>query len=140
VANAVRLRKVRGYLLWEISPIAMGMRNNEELTPLQHALLQTIERLRAGGIPEIHAYGLTKVLEDSQGERRWIGYGSQYRAMAELADRGFVSGRWEDASLAEAEKRPRRRLYAITPAGQRALTQAPRSRPVPTYAARFAAI
>lgn len=114
------------------------MRHTDQLTPLDHAMLEAMSRLHAEGVLEIHAYALTKLLEGPQGDRRWIGYGSQYRAMSHLTERGFVSAHWEDPTLAEAEKRPRRRLYAITPSGEQALTRVPAFRPVPRFVGRFA--
>jgi PadR family transcriptional regulator, regulatory protein PadR len=120
----------------EISPTLAHMKATDALTPLERALLEATDRLRAAGTPEVHAYSLTKLLEDAEGEHRWVGYGSLYRALNQLMARGYFTTRWEDPSLAEVAGRPRRRLYTITPAGQRALTTAPASRPVPRYVPR----
>jgi PadR family transcriptional regulator, regulatory protein PadR len=121
----------------DIPHILGCMGDKGELTPLQYALLDATARLRANGIPEIHPYGLTKMLEDADGDRRWIGYGSQYRAVQQLTERGYLTTRWEAPEVAEAEKRPRRRLYAITETGRRALANRPAPRPVPRYVSRL---
>ena len=56
-------------------PLYWGdMRGKDQLTPFQYTLLEATERLRAEGVRELHPYGLTKILEDSDGDRRWIGY------------------------------------------------------------------
>ena len=37
---------------------------------------------------------------------------------------GLLTSRWEDAMIAAGENRPRRRLYALTPAGEEAVADA----------------
>lgn len=50
--------------------------------------------------------------------------GTVYTALRRLESRDLVRGRWEDADLAEEERRPRRRYYELTGAGDRALDEA----------------
>lgn len=50
--------------------------------------------------------------------------GTVYKVLRRLEERGHVEGRWEDPAVAEAERRPRRRYYRITPQGSRALAAA----------------
>ena len=40
---------------------------------------------------------------------------------------GLLESRWEDAAIAEAEGRPRRRLYRVTGLGEAALADARRA-------------
>ncbi len=47
-----------------------------------------------------------------------------YTSLRRLEKRGFVRGRWEDAEIAEAERRPRRRYYELTADGESALREA----------------
>lgn len=47
--------------------------------------------------------------------------GTVYTTLRRLEKRGLVEGRWEAGELAEAEGRPRRRYYELTPAGEREL-------------------
>ncbi len=50
--------------------------------------------------------------------------GTVYTTLRRLERRGHVAGRWEDAEIAAAERRPRRRYYELTPAGAEALSEA----------------
>jgi PadR family transcriptional regulator PadR len=47
-----------------------------------------------------------------------------YTSLRRLEKRGFVRGRWEEAEIAEAERRPRRRYYELTVDGESALQKA----------------
>ncbi|HEX9885557.1 MAG TPA: PadR family transcriptional regulator [Longimicrobiales bacterium] len=53
-----------------------------------------------------------------------LGGGTVYKTLSRMEDRGLVRGRWEDADVAEAEKRPRRRYYELTAAGRDRLDDA----------------
>lgn len=50
--------------------------------------------------------------------------GTVYRALGRLEELGLVTSDWEDAAVALAEKRPRRRYYVITPDGSAELVRA----------------
>jgi PadR family transcriptional regulator PadR len=50
--------------------------------------------------------------------------GTVYPALSRLEDLGFVTSQWEAADIAQREKRPPRRYYAITAPGERALNDA----------------
>jgi len=50
--------------------------------------------------------------------------GTVYTTLRRLEARGLVTGEWEDAEVAEAERRPRRRYYALTAKGAEELTVA----------------
>ena len=50
--------------------------------------------------------------------------GTVYTALRRLERRKLVQGRWEEAEIAEAERRPRRRYYSLTEAGKLALEEA----------------
>jgi DNA-binding PadR family transcriptional regulator len=43
--------------------------------------------------------------------------GTVYTTLRRLEARGLVAGQWEDADVAQAERRPRRRYYTLTTAG-----------------------
>ena len=43
--------------------------------------------------------------------------GTVYTVLRRLERRGWVQGQWEDAAVAEAERRPRRRYYTLTSEG-----------------------
>ncbi len=46
--------------------------------------------------------------------------GTVYTTLRGLENRGLVEGHWEEAEVAEAERRPRRRYYTLTPKGDAA--------------------
>lgn len=50
--------------------------------------------------------------------------GTVYTTLRRLEARGLVTGQWEAAEAAQAERRPRRRYYALTPAGAEELAVA----------------
>lgn len=50
--------------------------------------------------------------------------GTAYPALRRLAKAGLLSARWESASEAHADARPRRRMYELTSAGEAALSEA----------------
>lgn len=50
--------------------------------------------------------------------------GSVYKILRRVEGRELVEGRWEDPEIAEADRRPRRRYYRLTPEGQAALAEA----------------
>lgn len=49
--------------------------------------------------------------------------GTVYPALSRLEQSGFVRSSWEAARVAQREKRPPRRYYEITAAGERALNE-----------------
>ena len=49
--------------------------------------------------------------------------GTVYTTLRRLEERNLVRGSWEDPEIAEAERRPRRRYYTLTPAGKVALQE-----------------
>ena len=50
--------------------------------------------------------------------------GTVYTTLRRLERRGHITGQWEDAEIAESERRPRRRYYELTPEGSRSLEAA----------------
>jgi len=68
-----------------------------------------LEAIRAG-----YRYG-ADIMEVTE-----LGGGSVYKTLSRLERKGWIEGRWEDAEIAESEKRPRRRFYTVTAEGERA--------------------
>jgi DNA-binding PadR family transcriptional regulator len=52
-----------------------------------------------------------------------LGGGTIYKTLGRLERRGWIEGRWEDPATAEAERRPRRRFYALTADGEAAAAE-----------------
>lgn len=84
-------------------------------------LTVTVEALVAGEPAEVHGFAVAKRIAEREDTRGLTAHGTLYKALARLEDAGLLSSRWEDPAVAEAEGRPRRRLYRVTSAGQAAL-------------------
>lgn len=80
------------------------------LTYSSVAVLQAIARGYRYGFDVMDATGLPS--------------GTVYPALRRLNKLGYVSASWEDQEIADAAKRPRRRYYEISAAGQVALDEA----------------
>lgn len=52
------------------------------------------------------------------------GGGTVYKVLRRLEERGLILGRWEGATVAERERRPRRRYYRLTRDGRAELRDA----------------
>lgn len=50
--------------------------------------------------------------------------GTVYPALSRLERSGFIRAQWEDARIAQGEKRPPRRYYEVTPVGAEVLDDA----------------
>lgn len=53
-----------------------------------------------------------------------LGGGTIYKTLSRLERRDWIIGTWEDPAVAESEKRPRRRFYRLTRAGEVATAEA----------------
>jgi len=74
--------------------------------------LQILAAIRDG-----HAYGLDVVAHTG------LPSGTVYPTLGRLRKSGLVRPHWEDQRVAEAEGRPRRRYYDLSPDGARALAE-----------------
>ncbi|MCK5447159.1 MAG: helix-turn-helix transcriptional regulator, partial [Gemmatimonadetes bacterium] len=50
--------------------------------------------------------------------------GTVYPTLSRMDERGYLRSRWEKREKADAERRPRRRYYRLTPSGEQALDAA----------------
>ena len=66
-------------------------------------------------IKDGHLYGL-EIMEATD-----LPDGTVYKTLHRMERRGLVSARWEEADLAERERRPRRRYYEVTCEGSEEL-------------------
>ncbi len=103
------------------------------LLPIELDILEAgLELLRAGET-EFHGFGIAKRIQDREGARNLTSHGTLYKALGRLADSGMLESRWEDPATAAGEERPRRRLYRVSGAGERAyhkaLAEQPRMAP-----------
>jgi PadR family transcriptional regulator, regulatory protein PadR len=94
------------------------------LVPLELAICVCALGLRHDGIKAFHGYEVAKRLSDVANHKLLTAYGTLYRALGRLEAMGFLQSRWEDPDISVRENRPRRRLYAITAAGEAATQEA----------------
>lgn len=95
----------------------MPRRRPGTLLPLELAVLETAIALG----DDFHGFGIAKALQTSTGARRLTAHGTLYKALGRMERAGLLSSRWEDPA---PEGRPRRRLYTVSGAGERALAAA----------------
>ena len=84
------------------------------MLPLEVAILEH-------GIANETFYGFALARSLSDGDSALTAHGTLYKALARMTEAGLLTAEWEDHSPAEAEGRPRRRLYRVTGEGARAL-------------------
>ena len=106
-------------------PIISCMRRQRgTLLPIEVDILEAGLDLQRHGEPEFHGFAIAKELRDRDGARRLIAHGTLYKALARLERAGMLESRWEAPESAAAEQRPRRRLYRVCGAAERALAKA----------------
>lgn len=93
------------------------------LLPLEVAIIDAALRLRQSGETHFHGFGLAKSMADGADAGTLTAHGTLYKALGRLEAAGLLESDWEDADAAVVEGRPRRRLYTVTGAAQRALAE-----------------
>ena len=91
------------------------------LLPLEVDILQAGLELRRTGGARFHGFQLAKQIADHAGPRPLTAHGTLYKALQRLEEAGLLESQWEDPDIAATQGRPRRRLYAVTGAGEHAL-------------------
>ncbi len=92
-------------------------RKKNSLVPLEATILEAALDLNSEGSPEFYGYLMAKLIADTRRAGALIGYGTLYKALARLEERGLLTSAWEDPAAAADSKRPRRRLYSLTGVG-----------------------
>lgn len=82
------------------------------LIPIERSIILVACQLREEGVEEFHGFQIAKKIKDHEGARLLTGYGTLYRALGRLQQRGILQSRWEE-SLPTDENRPRRRYYRL---------------------------
>ena len=99
----------------------MAYRKPDTLLPLETSILGVVGSRGAHGA---HGFVIARELAGGDLEsKRLVGHGTLYKALDRLRSRGLLTAEWEDAGVAEAAGRPRRRVYWITAAGSAALSR-----------------
>jgi PadR family transcriptional regulator, regulatory protein PadR len=92
------------------------------LLPLEVDILDAGLALRRAGTPHFYGFQLAKAIADrAKASTALTAHGTLYKALARMEDAGLLTSAWEAPDTAAADGRPRRRLYEITGAGERAL-------------------
>ncbi len=99
----------------------MPRRTPGTLVPLETDILEVALSMLRSGNAEFHGFGIARDLRAQSGSRSLTSHGTLYKALSRLEEFGLLASRWEDA--ADAEGRPRRRLYQLTPRGITAIEQ-----------------
>jgi DNA-binding PadR family transcriptional regulator len=73
------------------------------------------------GEGEFHGFAIAKRMADIGGAQQLTAHGTLYKALGRMESAGLLESQWEEAELALAGGRPRRRLYRVTGVGERAL-------------------
>lgn len=100
----------------------MVYRKPGTLLPLEAEILGAVA---SRGTDGAHGFVIAQDLSGgAESSKSLVGHGTLYKALDRLRTRGLLSSEWEDSAAAEAAGRPRRRLYWITAAGAKVLTEA----------------
>lgn len=97
----------------------MPRRKPGTLLPLEVRVLEVAKQSQSDRTP-MYGFALASALSEDGG-KSLAGHGTLYKALGRLADAGLLETEWEDPENAEAEGRPRRRLYRISSKGIAAL-------------------
>jgi DNA-binding PadR family transcriptional regulator len=111
--------------------IDMVFRKPNVLLPIELSILEAGILLVREGAPEFHGYAIATVIRDQEEGRRLTAHGTLYRALDRMEKAGLLVSRMEDAEVAAAENRPRRRLYQVAAEGRKAAEAARLQRPGP---------
>ena len=93
------------------------------LVPIEASILEAGLELRIEGLEAAHGFLLAKKMRDKASARLLTAYGTLYKALERLEKAGFLESFWEDPQIAADERRPRRRFYKVTMAGETALAK-----------------
>ncbi|PPL14768.1 PadR family transcriptional regulator [Microterricola pindariensis] len=97
----------------------MARRRPGTLFPLEIEILECGIALQSSD-GDFYGFALAKALAGRADGKGLTAHGTLYKALARMTDAGLLDAVWEDAALAEAAGRPRRRLYTVSGEGVRA--------------------
>ena len=99
------------------------------MLPIEVSILKAGIAFATSGVQEHHGFLIAKEIKEREGARLLTAHGTLYKALDRMEKAGLLVSRWEDPLIAAEENRPRRRLYQVTAAGERALANARSARP-----------
>jgi PadR family transcriptional regulator PadR len=101
----------------------MARRRPGALLPLELNILEAGLALHAAD-GDFYGFALARQLSGRTDGSGLASHGTLYKALARMTEAGLLQTEWEDASIAEADGRPRRRLYRVTGEGEIAFRRA----------------
>lgn len=101
----------------------MARRKPGTLFPIEIDILECGLALQSAD-GDFYGFALAKALAGRTDGKGLTAHGTLYKALARMTDAGLLDSSWEAAELAEAEGRPRRRLYTVSGEGARAYSVA----------------
>ena len=99
-------------------------RKKGHLLPIEVAILDAGIDLQSRREPEFYGFLIAKEMAERAGSFNLAAYGTLYKALSRMEKQDLLTSRWEDYTVAEVERRPRRRLYEVTAKGEKALISA----------------
>jgi PadR family transcriptional regulator, regulatory protein PadR len=100
----------------------MSRRKPGAIFPLELQILEAGMQLQSA-VGNFYGFALARSLASDDGSGL-TAHGTLYKALTRMTDANLLEATWEDASIAETEGRPRRRLYTVTAEGQRVAAEA----------------
>lgn len=67
---------------------------------------------------------MAQELSGEGGETKLVAHGTMYKALDRMRRAEWLTAAWEDSEIAEAEGRPRRKIYRVTAEGMQVLQAA----------------
>lgn len=95
----------------------MARRREGRLVGLEVDILGAGMELQAAD-GDFYGFALAKRIAERADAAALTAHGTLYKALARLSEAGLLESTWEDSTIADAEGRPRRRLYRVTGAGE----------------------
>ncbi len=90
------------------------------LLPIELSILDAALELRLRAHEEFYGFLIARHIAETRESRLLTAHGTLYRALERMAGSGLLASHWEDPGVAALEKRPRRRFYKVTAAGESA--------------------
>ncbi|RFA13161.1 hypothetical protein B7R22_14290 [Subtercola boreus] len=91
----------------------MPRRKVGTVLPLEYDILEAGLHLQSRNEP-VYGFSLARALRASDSSKGLTAHGTLYKALGRMAEAGLLEAVWEHPAAAEAENRPRRRLYEVT--------------------------
>lgn len=99
-------------------------RKSGTLISIEISILKAGIEISVHGGKGFHGFMIAKEIKEREDARMLTAHGTLYKALSRMEDAGLLDSEWEDPLIAADERRPRRRIYGVTSAGETALANA----------------